>query len=242
MSARRGVGTRANPSTGRGATSPPMRCRRTSARFPSDSENATPAESSVAGTEEANEAVLDAHLPADRRRSARDATIEVEYDGEPQFEMIDDTDDLRYAVNTADPVILAQGPLLLRPGRCLVRGRRAGGTLGGRHLGARVESTSCRRAAPCSTSKYVYVYESTPDVVYVGYTPGYTGCHVYHTTVVYGTGYYYRPWYGTYYYARPATWGSRALQPLDRRLGLRRELQLRRLALHSRLLERLVGR
>ena len=34
---------------------------------------------------------------------------------------------------------------------------------------------------------YVYVYDSTPDVVYVGYTPGYTGCYISGRTVVYGT-------------------------------------------------------
>src|SRR6478735_11221024 len=64
---------------------------------------------------------------------------------------------------------------------------------------------------PASSSaynvKYVYVYESTPEVVYVGYTPGYMGCYVYGPTVVYGTGYYYTPWYGPYYYPRPATYG-----------------------------------
>ena len=39
--------------------------------------------------------------------------------------------------------------------------------------------------------RYVRVYRYTPDVVYVGYTAGYTGCFIYGPTVVYGTGYYY---------------------------------------------------
>jgi hypothetical protein len=55
--------------------------------------------------------------------------------------------------------------------------------------------------------KYVYVYESTPEVVYVGYYPGYMGSYVYGPTIVYGTGWYYRPWYGRWYYPRPYTWG-----------------------------------
>ena len=55
--------------------------------------------------------------------------------------------------------------------------------------------------------KYVYVYDSTPSVVYVGYTPGYVGCYPWGPTVVWGTGYAYRPWYGAYYYPRPVTWG-----------------------------------
>jgi hypothetical protein len=55
--------------------------------------------------------------------------------------------------------------------------------------------------------KYVYIYESTPDVVYVGYTPGYYGSYVYGGCVVYGTGYWYRPWYHRHYYPRPVTYG-----------------------------------
>jgi len=55
---------------------------------------------------------------------------------------------------------------------------------------------------------YVKVYDSTPEVVYVGYTPGYTSSYVSHGCVVYGTGWYYRPyWYGSYFYPRPSTWG-----------------------------------
>jgi hypothetical protein len=54
----------------------------------------------------------------------------------------------------------------------------------------------------------VYIYDSTPDVVYFGYTPGYTGSYVYNTTIVYGTGWYYRPWISPYYYyPRYGTWG-----------------------------------
>ncbi len=43
--------------------------------------------------------------------------------------------------------------------------------------------------------------------MYVGYTPGYMGCYVYGPTVIYGTGFYYNPWYGPYYYPRPVTYG-----------------------------------
>jgi hypothetical protein len=56
--------------------------------------------------------------------------------------------------------------------------------------------------------RYVYVYDSTPDVVYVGYTPGYAWSFVYGPTIVYGTGWWYRPWVSPYYYyPRPVTWG-----------------------------------
>lgn len=61
---------------------------------------------------------------------------------------------------------------------------------------------------PLYNVTYVKVYQTTPEVVYVGYTPGYTGSYVSHSCVVYGTGYYYNPWFSPYhYYARPSTWG-----------------------------------
>jgi hypothetical protein len=41
----------------------------------------------------------------------------------------------------------------------------------------------------------------------MGYTPGYLGSYISGPTVVYGTGWYYRPWYRRYYYPRPVTWG-----------------------------------
>jgi len=62
-------------------------------------------------------------------------------------------------------------------------------------------------SCPIYNVKYVYVYASTPDVVYVGYTPGYVGCYVHGGTVVYGTGYVYHGWHHVHYYPRPATWG-----------------------------------
>ena len=54
---------------------------------------------------------------------------------------------------------------------------------------------------PASSSafntKYVYIYESTPEYVYTGYTPGYMGSYVYGSTIVYGTGYSYSAWSGS---------------------------------------------
>ena len=61
--------------------------------------------------------------------------------------------------------------------------------------------------SPVYNVKYVRVYDSTPEVVYVGYTPGYQGSYVYGDTLVYGTGYYYPGWLGTAYYPAPITWG-----------------------------------
>ena len=54
---------------------------------------------------------------------------------------------------------------------------------------------------------YVTVYDSTPEVVYVGYTPGYMWSYPYYGVPIYGTGWYYPPYYGRYYYPRAPTWG-----------------------------------
>ena len=62
--------------------------------------------------------------------------------------------------------------------------------------------------SPVYNTKYVHVYDSTPSVVYVGYTPGYMGSYVYRNSIFYGTGWYYRPWVSPYYYyPRVSTWG-----------------------------------
>lgn len=160
----------------------------------------------VAGTDEALDAVLDAQIPQTATLTRGVADIEVAYDGDPRFEPITGTD-MYYAVNTGNTV--------LRIGQKY-------------HLcfeGAWYESLS--PSGPWETSvtvpdevqkippsnphynvTYVHVYHYTPSVVYVGYYPGYMGWYVYGPTVVWGTGYYYRPWIGPhYYYPRPVTYG-----------------------------------
>ena len=66
-------------------------------------------------------------------------------------------------------------------------------------------------SAPVYNVKYVRIYDATPDVVTFGYTPGYTGVYPWHGTVVWGTGWDYRPWVGPmYWWPRPYTWGLSA--------------------------------
>ena len=64
-------------------------------------------------------------------------------------------------------------------------------------------------SSPLHYVTYVHVYGSTPQTVYVGYTPGYYGTVVAPTSVVvYGTGYVYPPVYvGAYWYPPPPTYG-----------------------------------
>ena len=66
-------------------------------------------------------------------------------------------------------------------------------------------------SSPIYYVTYVRIYEATPQVVYVGYTPGYLGTVVEpYGTIVYGTGYAYTPWIGIVWYPPPYTYGVAA--------------------------------
>ncbi len=160
----------------------------------------------VAGTAEAEEALLDAQVPQTAAVARGTADVEVSYDGEPDFRPVDGTD-LEYAANTGATVLQSDRRYyLVEDGVWYVSDRPNGPwqvSAWRPQAVARIAPTS-----PVYHVKYVYIYDSTPDVVYVGYTPGYLGSYVYRGTVVYGTGWYYRPWVSPYYYyPRPSTWG-----------------------------------
>ncbi len=160
---------------------------------------------SVAGTPEAQDAVLQAEIPQTTAIDRRTAKLEVSYDGEPRFEAIAGTE-VAYAVNTGAQVLkihdrfyaVDQGVWFTAPG--------PDGPWEVADARPR-EVESIPPSSPVYNTRYVYVYDSTPEYVQVGYQPGYVGSYVYGPTVVYGTGYAYRPWYGSYFYARPYTWG-----------------------------------
>jgi len=159
----------------------------------------------IPGTPEAQTALLEQSIPQTAEIDRATAKVDVSYDGNPKFEKIEGTD-ISYALNTDKTVLLinnsyycvdnavwfisdkATGPWEV----CVVRPD---------------EVDQIPPEAPVYNVKYAYIYDSSPTVVYVGYLPGYTNCYVYNGVVVYGTGYYYRPWYGHYYYPRPVTWG-----------------------------------
>lgn len=158
----------------------------------------------VAGTEMATEAILDAAVPQ-TAAVKRDATIQVTYDGAPQFEPVEGTT-LDYAVNTRSQVIRSGSTYY-----CVEEGiwYKALAPLGPWTVATEVpeEVRKIPPSSPVYNIKYVYIYDTTPEVVYVGYYPGYLGSYHYHGCLVYGTGWYYRPWWGSYYYPRYRTWG-----------------------------------
>jgi hypothetical protein len=173
-------------------------------KIPQDSQMATVLYA-VPGTDVARDAVYDAQIPQTAKVERDQASLEVEYDGKPDFAEISGTT-MNYAVNTATPVIRAgQEYYACDNGIWFVAGSATGPW--------RVATTvpdiiyTIPPESPLYNVTFVYVYDSTPEVVYVGYTSGYSGTYIYNTTIVYGTGYYYPSWYYTYYYPRPATWG-----------------------------------
>jgi uncharacterized protein (TIGR03000 family) len=162
---------------------------------------------SVAGTPQAKEAAIANEVPQTATVKRSDAKLTTMYDGDPQFEPIEQTD-LRYAVNTPTPVIQVtpQSYYAVENGVWFT----ATGAVGPWAVADAVPA-AIYGIPPSSPIYYVtncQVYGSTPDVVYVGYTPGYFGtCLSPWGTVVYGTGWNYRPWVGRYWFGRSWTYG-----------------------------------
>jgi hypothetical protein len=160
--------------------------------------------SSVAGTDAAREAVMDAEIPQTAKVD-RNSICNVTYDGEPDFEPIDGTS-LSMAVNSSLSVIRSGNRYFaVDNGIWYVAERPDGPWNVSTERPADIDKVPA--TSPVYSTKYVYIYDYTPDYVWVGYTPGYMGSYIYGPTVVYGTGFYYRPWYRTHYYPRPYTWG-----------------------------------
>jgi hypothetical protein len=180
-------------------------------KLPADFKNIPPGSecddvlTSVAGTIPAKEAVYDAQIPQMAEIDRTETTNQVEYDGEPQFEPIENTG-MEYAVNTSSSVIRVNGLYYNCDRGIWFDGASPFGPWEVCINVPEVIYTIPSRY-PVYNVRYVRVYNYTSDVVYVGYTAGYTGCYVYNRTVVYGTGYNYHPWFKHKYYARPWTWG-----------------------------------
>ncbi len=174
------------------------------AKIPVDSEK-DDVLSSVAGTDQAQDAVMDAQIPQTAKVDRLTATAKVSYNGEPKFVAIEGTT-LQYAVNTESTVLLSDKTYYCVENGIWFESVSPKGPWSV-SVARPAEVTKIPPTVPVYNVKYVYIYETTPQYVYVGYTPGYMGCYVYGPTVIYGTGYYYNPWYGPYYYPRPVTYG-----------------------------------
>lgn len=163
---------------------------------------------SVPGTKEAKDALLENSVPQTATVDRKSATVKVDYDGRPKFEEIPGTS-MQYAVNCDKSVLLIDKTYYCVDNAVWFTSDSPTGPW----EVCVVVPESVKQIPPESpvyNVKYVYVYDYTPDVVYVGYTPGYCYSYAYHGCIVYGTGWYYRPWYGIYYYPHPVTYGFNA--------------------------------
>jgi hypothetical protein len=180
-------------------------------KLPEDFKNIPPGSerddilANVAGTIPAKEAIFDAQIPQMAEVDRSLTTTQVDYDGDPQFESIENTG-MAYAVNTSTTVIRVSGRFYDCDKGVWFESATPYGPWEICIYVPEIIYTIPPRC-PVYSVRYVRVYTYTPDVVYVGYTAGYTGCYVYGRTVVYGTGYHYQPWHKHSYYARPWTWG-----------------------------------
>jgi hypothetical protein len=161
---------------------------------------------SVAGTEEAREALLEQSVPQTAAvKTTAGASFNVTYDGEPEFKPIDGTG-MTYAINTSAAVIWSGGRYYACDQGIWYDSASATGPW---TVSKSIpdEIYTIPTSNPHYNVTYVKVYDSTPEVVYVGYTPGYTSSYVSHGCVVYGTGWWYRPFWPRYYYPYHWTWG-----------------------------------
>jgi hypothetical protein len=175
---------------------------------------------SVAGTPQAQEAVIASTIPQTATVDRNQAKLTLEYVGAPSFVAIPGTS-LSYAANTATPVIMvsAKSYYACQGGVWFVAGSATGPWAVATTVPAVIYTVP--PTCPIHYVTYVYVYGYTPAVVYVGYTPGYMGVVVAPGgTVVYGTGYVYPPVVvGTTYVSYPPTYGSGASFALGTAVG-----------------------
>ncbi len=163
--------------------------------------------SQVAGTQQARTAILDNTIPQTSAIRRDNNSMTVQYDGRPKFTDVEKMR-IQYAVNTESAVFKVNNHYYLADQGVWYDSSSP--------TGPWVVATSVPTAIydippsnPHYNVTYVRIYDVTPNIVYVGYTPGYMHSYYYHGTVVYGTGWYYPPWHHSAYYPRPWTWGLR---------------------------------
>jgi hypothetical protein len=158
--------------------------------------------SSVPGTPDAEAAVLLASVPRKATVNRKDTKVTVVYEGEPEFVEIKDTKTVYYAVNTPYNVFRVDKEFYcVHDGVWFVSTNATGPWVVATQVPAVIYTIPSNH--PKHNVTYVYIYDTTPDTVIVGYTSGYTGTYIVTTGVVmYGYGYWMRDdyWYNYHHY------------------------------------------
>jgi hypothetical protein len=166
---------------------------------------------SVAGTPQAQEAMIANTIPQTATvPRVNGPKFTPTFDGAPQYAQIEGTP-LSYVYNSSVPIIRvdASSYFAVASGVWFSATQITGPWVVAASVPAVIYTIPVSSSVHYVT--YVRIYDATPTVVYVGYTPGYLGTVVSpYGTVVYGTGYAYNPWIGNVWYAPPYTYGVAA--------------------------------
>jgi hypothetical protein len=162
---------------------------------------------SVAGTPEAQEAIIANEIPQTATVERSEARLTVRYDGDAQWAPIEGTP-LARALNTATPVIRVSPTsyYAVDDGIWFAAPSPTGPWVAASSVPDVIYTIP--PSSPLYYVTYVRVYDANPEVVYEGYTPGYFGSYVADDdVVVYGTGYVYPCWAETFWVGSPWTFG-----------------------------------
>ena len=176
--------------------------------------------STVAGTPQAQEAVIATTIPQTARVPLTNGpAFTPAFDGDPQYRPIDGTP-LSYVVNSDLPLIRVAPDSFyaVQTGVWFA----ASNVTGPWSVATSVPEViyTIPSSSPLFYVTYAKIYEATADYVDVGYTPGYTGSVVTtDETVVYGTGYWYQPWIGDDFYPVALTYGIDAVPIYNQYVG-----------------------
>jgi hypothetical protein len=180
------------------------------ARIPDDSPKEN-VKASVPGTPQAQEAVIAAQIPHMATIDRTQATFTPQINGSAELKPIPDTQ-LMYVFNAAQPIIMVSATewYTVQSGVWFTAPSAYGPWTVASAIPAAIYAIPA--SSPLHYVTYVKIYETTPQTVVVGYTPGYLGTVVTSSgVVVYGTGYVY-PTYisATVWYPPPVTYGYAA--------------------------------
>ena len=181
--------------------------------IPSDATYAA-VRASVPGTSESTSARLRASIPETAWVEPGSVTPDIVYDGDPQFEDIEETS-LHYAVNTNAQVIqVGDSYYAVQDGVWFVSDSPEGPWTLASDIPEEIYTIPS--TSPVHNVTYVQVYEEDNDTgaILFGFTAGYLFAYLAHDSLVYGPGWFYRPYwrYGRYpvYFPRPYSYGMGA--------------------------------
>jgi hypothetical protein len=142
---------------------------------------------SVPGTPESEEAVIQANIPQKATVQRSEVKIEVTFKGDPEFKSIKGSQGVSYATNTTFTVLKVDGQYYCcESGVWFVAPEPNGPWVTCTEVPAAIYSIPA--TSPFHNVTYVYVYDSTPDTVTVGYTSGYNGAYVANGLLMFGAG------------------------------------------------------